>query len=244
MAAAHRALVTGASRGIGRAVARQLARQGVSLVVNYRQDDDAAEEVAAFVRAQGVECELLRCDVADIDETTSRIKAFIKQRGPIDIVVNNAGIKRDMLFAAMKADTWRRIIEVTLHGFFAVTRPCIRGMLGQGWGRIVNISSAAALAPSPGQVNYSAAKAGLVGATRSLSAELCSRGITVNCVAPGFIDTDMLQDVKVPLEQLLQVVPMGRLGRPEEVAQLVTFLVSEEAGYISGQVIGVNGGMF
>ncbi len=239
----HQAIVTGASRGIGKAIALALARDGHRLVLNYLSRDQQAEAVASEIRDEGGECQLLKFDVSDAENASSTVKDFIKHHGPIDIVVNNAGVTRDMLFPAMKFESFRKVIDTTLTGFYAVTRPCILGMLKQNWGRIINISSMAALAPNPGQVNYSAAKAGLIGATRSLSAELCSRGILVNSLAPGFIDTDMFRATKVDQQELLKLIPQGRLGTPEEVAEVAVFLVSDRASYLTGQVIGINGGM-
>lgn len=239
----HQAIVTGASRGIGRAIALALARDGHRLVLNYLSRDDAAQEVATQIRAIGGACEILKFDVTDAESAGAAIKSHIKRHGPIDIVVNNAGITRDMLFPAMKLESFRKVIDVALTGFYAVSRPCILGMLKQNWGRIINISSMAGLAPNPGQVNYSAAKAGLIGATRSLSAELCARGILVNAVAPGFIETDMLGATKVDPAELVKLIPLGRLGRPEEVAELVSYLASDRSSYLTGQVIGVNGGL-
>ena len=239
----HRALVTGASRGIGRAIALALARQGHALVLNYLSSTDLAEELAEEIRGSGTECDLLPFNVGQAAEASRKVTGYIKEHGPIDIVVNNAGKSRDVLFAGMKLNSWQSVIDTSLTGFFAVTKPCILGMLKQNWGRIINVASLSGMAPNPGQTNYSAAKAGLIGATRSLSAELCARGILVNAVAPGFIETDMLDALKVPREKLLDRIPMGRVGKPGEVAEVVAFLASDAASYISGQVIGINGGM-
>jgi 3-oxoacyl-[acyl-carrier protein] reductase len=239
----RQALITGASRGIGRATAVKLAAAGHRVLLNYRTRDDLAMEVAERIKEQGGQAELLPFDVAEYKQAATVVKQYIKTHGAIDIVVNNAGITKDQLFGAMKYEDWDRVIRVALDGFYSVTKPCIHGMLKQNWGRIVNVASMAALFGNAGQVNYSAAKAGLIGATRALSRELCKRGILVNAVAPGFIDTDILAALKVPHEDLEKLIPMGRLGLPAEVAKVIAFLVSEDTSYLTGQVIGVNGGM-
>lgn len=239
----RRALVTGASRGIGRAVALELAAAGHRVLLNYRAREDLAREAAEEIRGRGGEAELLPFDVSDCPRASAALKDYIKAQGTIDIVVNNAGVTRDQLFLAMKYQDWDRVIRVALDGFYAVTRPCLSGMLRQNWGRIVNVASAAAAFGNAGQVNYSAAKAGLIGATRALSRELCRRGILVNAVAPGFIDTDMVAALKISKKDLEKLIPMGRLGRPAEVAKVVAFLCGDDVSYLSGQVLGVNGGM-
>ncbi len=238
------ALVTGASRGIGRAIAIELSKQGHLILVNYLKRKDAALEVAHTIMENGGHAELLPFDVTDVKTCKEIISQAIKQHKTIDIVVNNAGINKDMLFPATKFESWDLIIQTTLTGFYAVTRPCIRAMLAKKWGRIINISSAAGQVGNPGQVAYSAAKAGLIGATRSLSAELCHHGILVNAITPGFIDTDLLSQAKISKEDLQNRIPVGRLGEAEEVAKLAVFLASDDASYITGQVIGINGGLF
>jgi 3-oxoacyl-[acyl-carrier protein] reductase len=239
----HIALVTGASRGIGRAIAIRLAQDGHFVILNYRSNHDKAQEVVKIIEDQGGKCEPLAFDVTDVKAVKSALKEANNTHKKIDIVVNNAGIVKDQIFPLIKEDDWNKVIGTSLNGFFAVTKYCIRGMLNQHWGRIINISSAAGLVGNPGQTAYSAAKAGLIGATRSLSAELSSRGILVNAIAPGFIETDLTEENPLD-EEIIERIPMGRMGTPEEVANLVSFLASEQASYITGQAISINGGMF
>jgi len=240
---ARHALVTGASRGIGRAIAEELAARGHRVVINYHTRQDMAEETARAIQERGGTCSLLAFDVTDVPAATAAVKRLVKEQGTVDIVVHNAGVTRDVLFAAMKHESWDRVIRTALDGWFAVTRPCLHGMLKQDWGRVIAVGSVAGQVGNPGQANYAAAKAGLVGAMRSLSAEVCRRGILVNAVAPGFIDTDMLRALEADRAELEARIPMGRVGRPEEVARVVAFLAGDEISYVSGQVIGVNGGM-
>lgn len=235
------ALVTGASRGIGRAVAVELARAGYDLVINFQNNEAAAAETLALVRAAGSDGRLLAFDVTDAKVAFERLGALVREAAPIEVLVSNAGVTADGLFPMMPERDWRRVIDVSLNGFFNVTKPLLKAMIKKRKGSIVAISSISGQIPNRGQVNYSAAKAGLNAATRSLAAEVARLGIRVNAVAPGLIETDMTRDV--PRDQLKQLIPMNRMGTPEEVARVVRFLCSDDAAYITGQVIGVNGGM-
>jgi 3-oxoacyl-[acyl-carrier protein] reductase len=226
------ALITGASRGIGAAIAEELARQGHPVIVNYRSNHDAANALAERIRAHGGSVELVCFDVADAEASRVAMERLLARAEPIGIVVNNAGITHDGPFPGLKLDDWTQVTRTTLDGFFHVTQPLIMPMVRRRWGRIVNIASVSGLIGHRGQTNYSAAKAGLIGATRSLAQELAKRHITVNAVAPGLIDTDMLKDLD--LAEVQKFIPMRRLGRAEEVAHLVGFLVSDQAAYITG----------
>jgi len=239
------ALVTGASRGIGRAVAVELARAGARVAVNYAASEEAAREVVKAIEELGGQAIPVKFDVSDPEEVSRGIKEVEDALGGIEILVNNAGITRDGLLARMKEEDWERVLSVNLRGAFLVTRAVLPGMMKRRWGRIVNISSVVAFSGNPGQTNYAASKAGLVGFSRSLALEVARRGITVNVVAPGFIETDMTAALpEKAREALLSRVPMGRAGTPEEVAHAVVFLASEKASYITGTVLHVNGGLW
>jgi 3-oxoacyl-[acyl-carrier protein] reductase len=236
------ALVTGASRGIGAAIAEELAARGHPVLLNYRADDQGARAVQARIEAKGGAATLLRFDVADASATTAALAPWIEGDQALDVVVNNAGVARDTAFPAMTLPDWEVVTRTTLDGFFNVTRPLVMPLVRRRrGGRIINIASVSGLVGNRGQVNYSAAKAGLIGATRSLAQELAKRNITVNAVAPGLIDTEMIKDL--PREELMKHIPMRRFGTAAEVAKLVAFLASDDAAYITGQVISINGGL-
>ena len=238
------ALVTGASRGIGRAVAIELAKDGCSILLNYKSNHAAAQEAKRLIEAAGGEAELMPFDVSRPEAINAALDAWFAAHPDdyIDVLVNNAGIVDDEIMLAMEPEQWHRVIDVNLNGFFYCTRRVIEGMVINHHGRIVNISSIAGQVGFAGQAHYAAAKAALIGATRSIAVELASKQITVNAVAPGTIGTEMAQQGVEKGEQLRIDIPMRRLGRPEEVAYLVSFLCSNRANYISGQVIGINGG--
>ena len=233
------ALVTGGSGDIGAAICRRLAVDGAHVHVHANRNLAQAEAVADAIRTAGGSAQAVQFDVTDADATLSALEALT---GPIQILVNNAGIHEDAVMPGMRREQWAAVIDVSLNGFFNVTQPLLMPMMATRWGRIVNLSSVAAVTGNRGQVNYAAAKSGLHGATKSLSLELASRGITVNAVAPGIIQSKMIEGA-FDKETIGRLVPMKRAGTPEEVADLVAFLASDRASYISGQVISINGGM-
>jgi 3-oxoacyl-[acyl-carrier protein] reductase len=238
----RRALVTGASRGIGRAIALALAGDGFDVTVHYRKDAEGAAGVADGVRALGRRAKLACFDVADREASARALAADLAEDGPYWAVICNAGIRADAAFPALSADAWDRVLRTNLDSFHHVLHPLVMPMVrAHRGGRIVVLSSLAGIAGNRGQVNYSASKAGLIGATKALAQELAKRGITVNCVAPGLVETEMLEGAA--LEELLKRIPMQRLGTPEEIAGAVAFLCSERASYVTGQVLSVNGGM-
>jgi len=236
-----RALVTGGSGGIGAAICRRLAADGYFVYVHANQNLARAQALVDAIRADGGQAEALAFDVTDADASRATLETLIADT-PIQILVNNAGIHDDAVFPGMNAAQWHGVLDVSLNGFFNVTQPLTMAMIRSRWGRIINITSIAGITGNRGQVNYSAAKGALHAATKSLSLELASRGVTVNAVAPGIIQTGMIDGVfdKLAIESM---VPMKRAGRPEEVANVVSFLASEQASYLTGQIISVNGGM-
>ena len=236
-----RALITGGSGALGAAIARTLAAQGMEVLVHANSHIAAAETVVAAIKASGGAASAVAFDVTNAQQCKQTLETILAA-GSIQVIVNNAGIHDDAVMPGMSAEQWSRVIDVSLNGFFNVTQPLLMPMIRTRWGRIISVSSVAAIMGNRGQTNYAAAKAGLHGASKSLALELASRGITVNVVAPGIIASPMADDV-FSKDMIEQMVPMKRAGRPDEVAALVNFLASDQAGYISGQVISINGGM-
>lgn len=236
------AIITGASRGIGRAIALALASEGAKVVVNYASSSTAAEDVVAAITEAGGEAIALQADVSKLEQVEALFNQTLEKFGRVDVLVNNAGITRDTLLLRMKPEDWQAVIDLNLTGVFLCTRAVSKVMLKQRSGRIINIASVAGQMGNPGQANYSAAKAGVIGFTKTVAKELASRGITVNAIAPGFISTDMTSDLKS--EEILKYIPLGRYGEPEEVAGMARFLAADPAAaYITGQVFNVDGGM-
>lgn len=238
------ALVTGGSRGIGRSVCVELARMGYPVIINYNSNDAAANETKALVEQEGVQAEVMKFDVSKVEEVDAALIAW-QEKHPDDyiaVLVNNAGVRQDTMMMWMQNSQWEDIIGIHLNGFFYVTRRLLKDMLTKRWGRIVNVVSLSGLKGLPGQTNYSAAKAGIIGGTKALAQEVGKRNITVNAVAPGYVATEMTQDLDE--KALKEMIPVGRFGKAEEVASLVGFLASEKAAYITGEVISINGGLY
>ena len=244
------ALITGSSRGIGKAIALTLAGYGARIAVNYVADDEQrnlrdAESVAELVSQTGAEVAVFEADVGDFDRVSAMVGEVIGRFGEIDILVNNAAILRDKTLKKMSQDEWDSVIRINLTGVFNCTRAVIEHMIGNGWGRIVNITSISGLMGFFGQTNYAAAKAGVIGFTKSCAREVAMKNITVNAVAPGVVETEMAQQIPAEVrEEFLKQIPMGRFAQPEEIAEVIAFLVSEKAAYITGQTIHVNGGWY
>lgn len=236
------ALITGASRGIGRAIALELAASGFDIIATFHNRADAAAEVGAAIEAKGRRAVIEQLDISAGPETEAKITALVEQHGCPDALINNAGINVNGLFASLGRESWQRVIDTNLGGLYAVTRPVVRQMIRRRAGRIVNMTSVVGQRGNPGQTGYAAAKAGIIGFTKSLALELGKRAITVNAVAPGYIETDMTAGL--PRDEIIGRIPMARLGQPEDVAGVVAFLCSAAAAYITGQVIGVNGGLY
>jgi len=238
------ALVTGGSRGIGRAVCLELAKMGYPIVINYASNKEAALETQKLVEAKGVKAELLPFDVTVPGDVEQALDGWKKEHPEdyIAVLINNAGIRQDAMMIFMQDDQWNDVINTSLNGFFLVTRKLLKDMLSKRFGRIINIVSLSGLKGLPGQTNYSAAKAAVIGATKALAQEVGARKVTVNAVAPGYIATDMTQDLDE--DTLKKMIPVGRFGQAEEVASLVGFLASEQAGYITGDVVSINGGLY
>lgn len=238
------ALVTGGGRGLGRAIAVKLAEEGAKVAISYRSNDDAARETEELVRKAGAGCETFKGDVASPEDVEALIKGVGEAFGPVEILVNNAGMTRDNILLRMKDVEFEEVLATNLKGTYLCTRAVLRGMVRARWGRIVNISSVVGLLGNAGQANYAASKAGMIGFTKSVAREVAGRGITANAVAPGYVETELTgalpENVK---EQILGQVPVGRFGEPEEIAEVVAFLAGDRAAYVTGQTIAVDGGM-
>jgi len=238
------ALVTGGGRGIGQAIAVRLAKEGAKLAISYRSNDAAAEDTAELMRRIGAECETFRGDVASAGDVQALMKSVNEAFGPVGILVNNAGMRRDNLLLRMKDAEFDEVLATNLKGMYLCTRAVLRGMVRARWGRIVNVSSVVGLVGNAGQANYAASKAGMIGFTKSVAREVADRGITVNAVAPGYVETELTGGLPENIkEQILDQVPMRRFGEPEEIAEVVAFLAGDGAAYVTGQTITVDGGM-
>lgn len=238
-------LVTGGSRGIGRAIVRAMGAAGADVAFTYQNSKEQADELASTISQSGVRCRAYKANVAEFAEMEKVVKQVLSDFGPIAILVNNAGINRDRSFLKMTKDMWNEVMRVNLDGVFHTTQLVAQDMVGAGWGRIINISSIVGQTGNFGQANYAATKGAVISLTETLARELARKGITVNAVAPGFIETDMVSGMpEAALTQVKAMTPMGRLGKPEEIADAVVFLASPRSSYVTGQVLGVNGGMY
>lgn len=239
------ALITGASRGIGRAIAYEFAKQGAEVIINYKGSEDKAKSLVEEIERMGKKAHMIKFDVANPQEINEKIKEIEKEIGNIQILVNNAGIVKDTLFLRMKEEDWDRVIKTNLYSVFYVTKAVLPMMIKEKWGRIINISSVVAFTGNIGQTNYSAAKAGIIGFSKALALELAGKNITVNVIAPGYIETDMTSSLPEKVKEMfLTQIPLKRAGLPEEVAYLSAFLASEKASYITGCVYHINGGLY
>jgi len=238
-----KALVTGGSRGIGRAVSTRLARDGFEVWINYVSRDEDAASTVEEIKSGGGRCRLLKFDVADREAVRAVLEPELEQAGGVDVLVNNAGLAADALFAWIKDEEWDRVLDVNLGGFYNVTKVVVPHMLKARWGRIINMVSISGQRGNRGQINYAASKGGIIAATKSLAMELTRQGILVNAVSPGLIKTEMLVESPLPRDEIKKLIPAARLGEPEEVAGVVSFLCTKDSSYITGQVIGVNGGL-
>ncbi|MGB5216748.1 MAG: 3-oxoacyl-ACP reductase FabG [Smithella sp.] len=235
------AIITGASRGIGRATAVELTKAGYFVIINFKSNETAAQETLNLVRSAGGDGEICQFDVADHAQTIDAVKAITDRHKNIQVLVNNAGITADGLFMLLGEEEWDSVINTSLKGFYNITKPVLREMVRKKCGSIVSVSSLSALMPNRGQANYAAAKAGIIAASRALATEVARFGVRVNVVAPGLIETDMIKEA--PVAEIKKMIPMARLGKPQDVAGVIRFLCSGDASYITGQVIGINGGI-